>query len=65
MLRRPGDAGHPDPGVLPAGPAGAAAQPSGRPDDKEWDVVMILTDDQPIGTLQGMPNLNRLLMARE
>lgn len=30
----------------------------------QWDVVLILTDDQPIGTVQGMPELTRLLAAR-
>lgn len=29
-----------------------------------WDVVLILTDDQPTGTLPGMPQVNRLLMDR-
>lgn len=30
----------------------------------EWDVVIILTDDQPTGTLQGMPQVSRLLLDR-
>lgn len=41
---------------LPAATARTAAE--------RWDVVLILTDDQPVGTLQGMPNLSRLLAGR-
>ncbi|MBK6762633.1 MAG: sulfatase-like hydrolase/transferase [Micrococcales bacterium] len=41
--------------------AGAAKR---APDDKQWDVVLILTDDQPVGTLAAMPNLNRLLIGK-
>ena len=29
-----------------------------------WDVVLILTDDQPTGTLPSMPNVTRLLAGR-
>ena len=29
-----------------------------------WDVVLVLTDDQPVGTLAGMPNLSRLLLRK-
>ncbi|MCB8996446.1 MAG: sulfatase-like hydrolase/transferase [Actinobacteria bacterium] len=29
-----------------------------------WDVVLVLTDDQPTGTLAGMPNLSRLLLRK-
>jgi len=41
--------------------AGAAKR---APGDQQWDVVLIITDDQPIGTLAAMPNLTRLLVGR-
>ena len=30
----------------------------------DWDVVLVLTDDQPTNTLAGMPYLNRLLLRK-
>ncbi len=33
-----------------------------RTTSSAWDVVLILTDDQPVGTLAGMPQVQRLLM---
>lgn len=41
--------------------AGAAKR---TPGDQQWDVVLILTDDQPVGTLAAMPSLTRLLIGK-
>lgn len=47
-----------------AGNAADAAPAKKKIAANQWDVVLVLTDDQPIGTLQGMPEVNRLLAAR-
>jgi arylsulfatase A-like enzyme len=46
-----------------SGVAGATATKK-RAAASDWDVVLVLTDDQPIGTLAGMPQLNRLLLRK-
>ena len=50
--------------MLAAGQVADAAPAKKRAAASQWDVVLVLTDDQPIGTLQGMPEVNRLLAAR-
>ena len=47
-----------------AGNAADAAPAKKKIAANQWDVVLVLTDDQPIGTLQGMPEVSRLLAAR-
>lgn len=53
-------------GVLVVSSAASGGVPAKKRanDPGRWDVVMILTDDQPTGTLTGMPQLNRLLTSR-
>jgi N-acetylglucosamine-6-sulfatase len=50
--------------VLGAGQVAGAVATKKKTAATAWDVVLILTDDQPTGTLQGMPQVRRLLMER-
>ncbi len=50
--------------LLSAGQIADAAAAKKRTASPPWDIVLILTDDQPTGTLPGMPEVSRLLMAR-
>jgi arylsulfatase A-like enzyme len=51
-------------GAAGFGGVAGAAPGAKRAASTQWDVVLILTDDQPVGTLQGMPQTSRLLAAR-
>lgn len=43
----------------------AAAAPAGKlAETGRWDVVLILTDDQPVGTMGAMPRVNQRLAGR-
>ncbi|HPE11138.1 MAG: sulfatase-like hydrolase/transferase [Actinobacteria bacterium] len=44
--------------------AGAVTTTKKAENPAAWDVVLILTDDQPTGTLPSMPNVTRLLAGR-
>ncbi len=50
--------------VLGLAAGAGSAQAKKRVTSGQWDIVLILTDDQPIGTLQAMPAVNSLLAGR-
>lgn len=50
--------------VLGISAGAGAVQAKQRVASGQWDIVLILTDDQPIGTLQAMPSVSSLLAGR-